>query len=51
MEQKSDGNIEEKLTPILTELIQDKVVEDIGTVEVSQQFADCYRVEDGDKNA
>ena len=41
--------IEEKLTPFLRELIKDEVAEDIATVEVSQQFADCYRViEDGD---
>ena len=42
-------NIEEGLAPILRELIQDEVAEDIATVEVRQQFADCYRViEDGE---
>ena len=42
-------NIEEGLTPILRELIQDEVTRDIATFEVRQQYADCYRViEDGD---
>lgn len=43
-------DIEEGLTPLLCELIQDEVAEDIGTVKVSQQYADCYRViEDGEE--
>ena len=42
---------EEELTPFLRELIKDNVAEDICTIEVSQQFADCYRViEDGENN-
>ena len=44
-------NIEEGLTPLLRELIQDEVAEDIATAEVSQQLAYCYRViEDGENN-
>lgn len=42
--------IEEELTPFLRELIKDEVAEDIATVEVSQQFANCYRaIEDGEE--
>ena len=44
-------NVEDELTPILRELIQDEVPEDICTIEVRQQCADCYRViEDGGEN-
>ena len=47
--EKIKTNIEEELTPLLRELIKDEVAEEIGTVKVSQQYADCYRViEDGD---
>ena len=49
--EKIKTKIEEELTPFLRELIKDEVAEDIATVEVSQQFADCYRViEDGENN-
>ena len=49
--EKIKTKIEEELTPFLRELIQDEVAEDIATVEVRQQFADCYRViEDGENN-
>ena len=47
--EKIKTKIEEELTPFLRELIKDNVAEDIATVEVRQQFADCYRViEDGE---
>ena len=48
--EKIKTNIEEELTPLLRELIQDEVTRDIATFEVRQQFADCYRViEDGEE--
>ena len=40
------NNIEKELTPLLRELIQDEAAGDIATAEVSQQFAQCYRVEE-----
>lgn len=39
------NNIENELTPLLSELIHDEVAGDIATSEVRQQFADCYREE------
>ncbi len=40
------NNIENELTPLLLELIRGEITEDIATVEVRQQFADCYKVEE-----
>lgn len=36
------------MTEMLTELIKDELDEDFADVNVTQQYADLYRVEDGD---